>query len=125
MTTTIGNIGSNWRGEAPATIDDLISMMETQPLEERWWPFAKNGDAGSGRVLFLGNFATVSFAFSLWSDEEEVCHRLTGAILRNVRRFHPHRLGPEPVIEEADGTLRWGSLVLGPNHAMRAIAKEA
>jgi hypothetical protein len=82
-TTTIHANGSKWAGQAPDTIEELIEVMRTEPLDPRFKPYADN--EGQGVVRFLGNFLRVSHVFNITTDDPEVCARLYRAIDDNPR----------------------------------------
>ena len=87
-TTTIISNGSHWMGEALDTIEELLVVLATEPLDhtfERYGNFILPPRDGHP-VRFWGNFARVSHVFSIYTDDQEVIERLTTAIRLNQDR---------------------------------------
>jgi hypothetical protein len=105
----IKNIGSKWAGEAPDTIDDLLKMLREQPLDRSfeaygnfchkpvWDGVNPYPDINPARLWsFFGNFLSVSYGFTIYTDDSEIVQRLQKAIWNNQRR-------PDYLSQEAPG----------------------
>ena len=90
MATEISYNGSRLAGEAPATLDELLDVMRTEPLDRTFSPFAANIAGRHGFVCYFGNFLHVSHAFHIVTDDPADCARLTEAIKANTRRPSYH-----------------------------------
>jgi hypothetical protein len=87
--------GSRWAGEEPATINDLVTMLNTHPLDpsfERYGNFIIANPISAttrepllpkGGVRFFGNFYAYSHGFSIDTDEAAIIDGLTTAIRAN------------------------------------------
>lgn len=106
MTTIISN-GSNWAGEEPDTIDQLIEVLKTEVIEDRfffkkkeYWDKPENSPfqwvilcpimkqhlltgEREKHYTFFGNFEKVSHVFNIETDEPEVISKLKAAIMAN------------------------------------------
>lgn len=88
--------GSKWYGEALDTIDQLIEVMASYPLDpvfEKYgnyvFPFRPSqgwntkNEHYKGCTCFFGNFYTYSHVFNIITDEPEVIEHITAAIRAN------------------------------------------
>lgn len=84
MATNIISNGSHWMGESEDTIEQLIAVLETQPLDptfETCGNFVFTDD--DPETHFFGNFYTVSHVFRLDTDDAALIERLTSLIRAN------------------------------------------
>ncbi len=99
MLNIISN-GSKWGGEPPDTIDKLLSVLASHPLDRRTKPFmtepplVANGYK-KGVMRFSGNFLTISHVFQIDTDEIETINTLARAIRANMQR-EDYRAQPKP-----------------------------
>lgn len=98
MTTIIHSNGSKWAGEKPDSIEKLLEVLATEPLErtfEDCGNFAYNHEIKKGFIRFFGNFHKLSHGFNIESDDEGVCAKLVAAIKANKKlpgyRSQPNR----------------------------------
>lgn len=98
--------GSRWAGESPATIEELLEVLESEPLDpsfERYGNFVISNPQhcvyiGHGRYQdtgaiypgedvrrYFGNFARVSHVFNIDTTDPELIAKLTAAIRANQR----------------------------------------
>ncbi len=59
MTTNITSNGSKWAGETPDTIDDLLKVLASDPLDrvfEKYGNFTYPSEETKGMTRFFGNF---------------------------------------------------------------------
>jgi len=76
--------GSKWAGEAPDSIETLLSVLAGSVLDSAFFPFAANVPGSPGVVCYFGNFEDVSHAFDIRTDDPDVCARLNEAIKANL-----------------------------------------
>ena len=94
--------GSKWLGEEPDTIDVLLEVLASRQLDDKFAPFFSDADAPDfwchnlnpykgvkGIVHFFGNFATVSYVFSVFTNDPAVIGKLTAAIEKNLAAEWP------------------------------------
>lgn len=99
MTTTIQSNGSKWMGEEPDSIETLLALLETEPLDRTFEPECygnfitvdpvnMRGEKllPPGGVSFFGNFFNVSHVFSIDTTDAVLIERLTKAIRSNQQR---------------------------------------
>ena len=91
-------IGSHFAGTPSDTIDDLLARLASEPLDPSFAPFVQAGPLLAWRtgdlvypnaadtVRIRGNFASVSCAFLVDTDEPDLIARLRAAINENMRR---------------------------------------
>ena len=97
--TTIQSNGSKWAGEEPDTVETLLEVLASHPLDRRFEAcgnfIQKNPRLanGTGRVsenpetrIFWGNFFTVSHVFHIETTDRGLITRLTLAIRENQTR---------------------------------------
>lgn len=111
--TKIESNGSKWAAEAPDSIDQLLAVLASEPLDssfEQYGNFIITNprhcvylgrnkyqeldpiypDASATR--FFGNFANVSHVFNIDTDEPELVATLTAAIRANQKRSDYKRI---------------------------------
>lgn len=88
MATLVHSNGSKWAGEEPDTIEALLGVLDEYTLDPRFeecgnfcWKMSDN--TGDSRLLFFGNFATLSHAFRIETDDPETQKSLLRAIRKN------------------------------------------
>ena len=100
MTTLIVSNGSKWMGEAPDSIETLLAVLATEPLDHRFEAYGNfitrltaqnllNADRYPehiGMTQFWGNFARVSHVFHIRTDEPALIASLRTAIRQNQAR---------------------------------------
>lgn len=102
MTTIILSNGSHCLGSGPDTIEELLEVLESQPLDRTFEDFGgfhspfpslcdqwgnHNHDSElEGKESFFGNFFGLSHVFNIYTDESEVIQSLSEAISRNKAR---------------------------------------
>jgi len=91
----INSNGSKWNGQEPDTIEDLIKVLNTYPLDptfEDYGNFVNNSpvwlkkeatEKYQGCSQISGNFSAVSHVFNIITDEPEVIQVLTEAVNKN------------------------------------------
>ena len=99
MGTHIKSNGSKWAGESPDSIEDLLQVLATEPLDPRFedfggfcYPldvpgiFVDPNEEGkhAGEWRFFGNFFKLSHVFNIDTDEPEVIQQLGEAIEANM-----------------------------------------
>ncbi len=125
MTTIIRSNGSHWMGEEPDSIEKLIEVLKSHPLERRHlscgdyiqtnpiWVhsdfntvdeetgqivkcyIASDEQPEKGAYCFSGNFFDLSHVFDIYTTDKRVIRKLTKAIEENLKR--PDFLSqPEP-----------------------------
>lgn len=84
--------GSKWAGEAMGSVEDLLRLLATEPLDHTFehygnfiMPLTRHPDL-IGLTEFWGNFARVSHVFCVRTDDPELIGRLTAAIRANQAR---------------------------------------
>lgn len=80
IATRIHANGSRMHGEAPATIDDLLRIMEQHELQP--WSKASTGEDGTWR--FEGNFVSLSHVFHIETNDRDVLQKLREAFRRQA-----------------------------------------
>lgn len=86
--TKIISNGSKWAGEEPDSIEKLLEVMKTEPLDrtfEQYGDFCISMPNTDGALRFWGNFHAVSHVFSIETNDPEVIESLIGAIKANKR----------------------------------------
>ena len=106
MRTVITSNGSRWMGQEPDSMETLLEVLASEPLDPSFedygnfcyanegefsWTTYENGKAvmrksepmPAGNVRFFGNFYTVSHVFNIDTDEPEVIAKLKAAIDAN------------------------------------------
>lgn len=97
--------GSKWYGQVPDSIEELLTMLATHPLDrtfedygnfinlatpDRYEHYDRSVKAKewcqAGCTHFNGNFATYSHAFSVYTNEPAIVDALTTAIRANQQR---------------------------------------
>ncbi len=103
MPTIIHSCGSHWHGEAQSSIDDLMAVLETEPLDLKFEQYGNyispnwgrngildpelNEQARRDRMFgFWGNFANRSFVFNIHTNDRALIRKLGNAIRSNQRR---------------------------------------
>lgn len=86
MTTTINSNGSKWAGQAPDTIDRLLKVLASHPLDRVFEMYGNFIYPVNEMTRFWGNFLTMSHIFSIDTDEPDIIERLTAAIRKNQQR---------------------------------------
>lgn len=74
---TIFSNGSKWNGQDPDTLERLLEVLGTTPLDpsfEDYGNFAYTEDIQEGNVRLFGNFWGVSHVFSIEGTHEELAH---------------------------------------------------
>jgi len=84
MATEIVSNGSKWYGQAPDTIEQLLAILVSHPLEP--WSVIERSRV-SRTVGYFGNFRTISHVFNILTDDPAVIRRLSRAIRANQRRY--------------------------------------
>lgn len=74
---TIESNGSRWNGEAPATLADLLALLEREQLDADMTDFS--------RTTVRGNFRNVSHVFNVSGTADEM-RELVAAVIRNLAR---------------------------------------
>ncbi|MCH8981388.1 hypothetical protein IH922_05155 [candidate division KSB1 bacterium] len=72
MSTMIISNGSKWNGQAPGTINDLLKVLASQPLDRSFGVNENFIEHFEGVTRFCGNFLTVSHVFYIDTYELEV-----------------------------------------------------
>ena len=99
-TTTIKSNGSRWAGQEPATVDELLDVLATHPLDstfEKYGNFITDCDGllnylgkpinyPAGSVKFWGNFRDLSHVFDIVTNDATTIAALTTAIRSNQKR---------------------------------------
>lgn len=85
MTTKIISNGSRWAGQEPATIAELLNVLERHPLDPIWAPFVHPSEV-DGDTRFVGNFQTISHVFNIATDDPYTRDALMTAIAANIAR---------------------------------------
>lgn len=108
MATTIHSNGSRWSGRQSASVEELIEVLATQPLDRTFeaygnFIFTPEDEAGRplaepGVVRFWGNFLSRSHVFCIDTDDPELIERLTAAIRANQQR--PDYVAQPPYFDE-------------------------
>ena len=75
--------GSRWYGQQPDTLEGLYEVLRTEPLRPDYSNFSCEVDNHPGQVQFSGNFANVSHAFNIITDDSEVISTLSRLIEEN------------------------------------------
>lgn len=98
MGTIIHSNGSKWAGQEPDTIDQLIYVLKSHTIEERffhsfsrptnkglkWYQLCPVNEMDYGdATMFFGNFETISHVFRIESNDPVVIEKLTKAIKNN------------------------------------------
>lgn len=81
-TTLIMSNGSKWAGEPPDDIPTLLGVLAEHPLRRTRGGFITT-DKAIGTVRFSGNFADVSHAFNIETDDPEIIESVTAAMRKN------------------------------------------
>ena len=87
--TKIKSNGSKWYGEQPDSIEKLLEVLETEPLDksfERYGNFYEPTEGISGSINFFGNFFTVSHVFNIDTNDIKLIKKLANAIENNKKR---------------------------------------
>jgi len=95
--TVIHSNGSKWAGEDKNTIEQLVEILKTETIEERF--FSQYSVRVSplniklhnhcpisdynGLVRFFGNFETLSHVFRIDTNDKELINKLSKAIREN------------------------------------------
>lgn len=95
--TIIHSNGSTWHGQRHKTIDELIEVLKTEIIEERFFsrysvktspltveyrnhcPISEN----NGMTHFFGNFEALSHVFRIDTNDKKIITKLTKAIKKN------------------------------------------
>ena len=97
MSTIILSNGSHFAGEEVDTIDELLEVLKTETIEERFFekyrtnrydqaPKFKNQcpiSKRDGITQFFGNFERVSHVFRIETDDNKIIKKLSTAIKQN------------------------------------------
>lgn len=104
MSVIILSNGSKWAGQEPDTIEDLLDVLATSPLDRRFENYGNFytpmgeckfcDDRGvhnhstemEGMAHFGGNFFELSHVFSIYTDEQGVIDKLLAAVQGNQKR---------------------------------------
>lgn len=97
MTTRIVFNGSRYAGQEPATVDELLVLLENAPLDPRFehygdfasrpsTEFLEAYDVAPGGWCFHGNFLGLSHAFSVTTDDADLVAKFLAAIRANKER---------------------------------------
>lgn len=86
MSTTIKNNGSRFRGQEPGTLEELLVVLQVQPLDPRFEPYANFREEAQGQTVFWGNFFAVCHPFDIQTDDPDVIEQLLSAIRANQER---------------------------------------
>ena len=94
--TTIVSNGHKWGGEEPATINELLAVLQSATIEDRFFGKYKERytDAPKTFVLcpiskkdglywFFGNFEEISHVFNIETNDKAVIDSLRAAIMAN------------------------------------------
>ena len=81
-TTLIMSNGSKFLGQPPDDIPRLLVVLAEHPLRRTCGVFITR-DKVRGTVRFWGNFADVSHAFNIETDDPEIIESLTSAMRKN------------------------------------------
>lgn len=93
LTNIISN-GSKFYGEPLDSIDDLLEVMKTEPLDPNFEKFGNfcslyaelvSNKPNPYKYTFFGNFFTVSHVFDIETNDEELAEKLLAAIVENKR----------------------------------------
>ncbi len=92
--TEIQSNGSKWYGQEPDTIDELLEVLKTETIEDRFFsktyyshhdkwltrcPISKEGDI----YHFFGNFEQLSHVFNIRTNDPVIIDKLKNAIMNN------------------------------------------
>lgn len=83
--TTVVSNGSRWADEAPTTVDALLAVLATEPLDpsfERYGNFVLTFNT-KGAAHFWGNFANRSHVFDIHTTDRALAATLRRAIRQN------------------------------------------
>ncbi|MBN1206763.1 MAG: hypothetical protein JXB05_17910 [Myxococcaceae bacterium] len=83
--TQIIRNGSHAPGAPPASLEQLLALLETHPVAP--WTTCHPLKKTPGATFFCGEFRTCRHPFSILSTEPAVVRRLTEAFLANCDRF--------------------------------------
>lgn len=89
MTTTVNYVGTTWAGQGLDRIEDLMAALARETLDptfEEFGNFVLESEPPAipaGYVRFWGNFYTLSYVFSVDTDDLALIKRLTDAIRAN------------------------------------------
>lgn len=93
--TRIDVIGSKWAGEESDTVENLLALMATEPLDPRFEAYgnfiylvheydgSNEPHPDNGYMHAWGNFYTCSYAFNITTDDLDLIHRFYAAITAN------------------------------------------
>jgi hypothetical protein len=83
--TRIIRNGYHTPGEPPASIEDLLRLLELHPVAP--WTTCRPLRKKTGTILLCGELRTNSHPFSIISNDPAVVRRLTEAFSANCERF--------------------------------------
>lgn len=83
--TRIIRNGYHTPGEPPASIEDLLRLLELHPVAP--WTTCRPLRKKTGTILLCGELRTNSHPFSIISNDPAVVRRLTEAFTANCERF--------------------------------------
>ena len=86
MGTTIHNNGSKWAGQAPDSVDKLLSVLQEYPLDRTFEDYGNFIQRDGKTVRFWGNFYNLSHVFQIDTDDPDLISRLSGAVRDNQKR---------------------------------------
>lgn len=96
--TIIHSNGSKWGGEQPDTIERLITVLESNTIEERfftsffvpekkgkkWYQLCPIDKSANGnKTIFFGNFEEISHVFRIETNDPKIILLLSKAISEN------------------------------------------
>lgn len=84
---TIHSNGSKWAGEPLDTLEQLLTVLSTEPLDPVFLQYGGFREVHRGQAHYLGNFLNVSHVFRITCDlGSETDTKLSRAVALNLLR---------------------------------------